>query len=264
VNISRGLIKNLILLSLNWNRTAPQLLTKIKSPLIVIPAFNERESIESVVSQLRQLDFNVLVVDDGSADDTARLAKLSGAIVLRLPINLGVGGALRAGFRYAVDKGYSSVIQVDADGQHPAHQIHELRNHAEEHGAHLVIGSRYTSVDATLKPSRARQLVMRLLANIASQSAGRRITDSTSGFRIICEPLLSEFATEFPSYYLGDTFEAVVAAGRAGFTIGEIPAALSPRVHGQSSAHLGLALLMIAKVVLLTTLRLNYQVRITK
>jgi len=225
--------------------------------LVIIPAFNEAATIAEVVNGARALHFHVLVIDDGSSDSTSELAANAGAMVLQLPFNVGVGGALRAGFHYAVDHDYTSVVQIDADGQHPLHQISDLIHAAEQHDAHLVIGSRYLSSDATLAPTLFRRLAMGCLGLIASRSAGRKLTDSTSGFRIIRQPLLSEFAREFPSYYLGDTFEATVAAARAGYRIVEIPASLSPRIHGQSSARSFQAILLIAKVLLVVGVRLH-------
>ena len=152
-------------------------------------------------------------------------------------------------------------MQVDADGQHPAHQIPDLERAAASHDAHLVIGSRYLSLDSTLSPSGSRRLAMRLLSWLASRSIGRHITDSTSGFRLIREPLLSEFAAEFPSYYLGDTYEATVAAARAGYQVIEIPAALRPRRMGASSATSARAIVLIAKVLVITVFRLHPKIR---
>jgi len=229
--------------------------------LVIVPAFNESSTISSVVGDVVALGLNVLVIDDGSSDSTPDLAARAGAIVLQLPFNLGVGGALRAGFSYAVDHGYSSVVQVDADGQHPVHQIMNLVQAAEQHQAHLVIGSRYVSKDSTLAPTRLRRLAMKSLGLIASVSAGRRLTDTTSGFRLIRQPLLAEFTREFPSYYLGDTFEATVAAARAGYRVIEVPAALSPRTYGQSSASTIRAILLIAKVILITGARLRKRIK---
>jgi glycosyltransferase involved in cell wall biosynthesis len=229
--------------------------------LVLIPALNEAASISRVVCDLKAQQYEVLVIDDCSSDQTAELAAVAGATVLRLPVNLGVGGALRAGFRFAVDSGFSSVVQVDADGQHPSKQINHLEDAVMEFGAHLVIGSRYLSPDSTLVSSVPRRFSMWLLSRVASRIAGLPLTDTTSGFRLIREPLLSEFAREFPSHYLGDTYEATIAAARAGYSVVEVPAALSPRLHGKSSASTSQAVLMIAKVLISAIAKLHVKLR---
>jgi glycosyltransferase involved in cell wall biosynthesis len=225
--------------------------------LVVIPALNEARSLPKILAELKQLDYQILVVDDGSTDDTFDVVLSHEVSLLRLPVNLGVGGALRAGFRFAVDHGFSAVVQVDADGQHPINQIGELIAAAERHNAHLVIGSRYRSEHATLSPNMVRRLPMRIMAFIVSISSGVKITDVTSGFRIIREPLLSEFAKEFPIYYLGDTYEATLSAARSGYQLHEIPAALRNREYGKSSASTLRAVALIAKVLITTIFRLG-------
>jgi len=223
----------------------------------VVPAFNESQSIGEVVSALRKAGLPVLVVDDGSSDSTSVMASSAGGEVLKLPINLGVGGALRAGFRFAIANRYDAVVQVDADGQHPVDQVPRLIQAAVSQDAHLVIGSRYLAPDSTLIPTSGRRLAMRILASYVSLTAGYRITDSTSGFRIIREPLLSEFAREFPTHYLGDTFEATVNALRAGYRVAEVPASLSPRRVGESATSNAMAVLLVFRALVLTTLRLT-------
>lgn len=228
-----------------------------KDTLIIVPAYNERHTVGEIVTGLRREGFEVLVVDDGSVDDTSLVAEQAGALVLRLPINLGVGGALRAGFRYAVREGYGAVIQVDADGQHPVNEVRDLIHAATIHEADLVIGSRYLAPHSTLTPSIGRRFAMRFLAWRLSLAANAKFTDSTSGFRMICEPLLTDFADTFPQYYLGDTFEATIRAARNGYRIVEIPASLSPRQVGESTISGWRAILMILKVVMLVTFRLT-------
>lgn len=232
-----------------------------KPLLVIVPALNEQETIHRVVSEIRAARFDVLVVDDGSTDNTADRAKKAGATVLRLPLNLGVGGALRAGFRFAIDHHYAAVVQVDADGQHPVSQIRDLVTAAEQQNAHLVIGSRYLSPDTTLIPTVPRRIAMQILSRLVSLLAGKTITDVTSGFRIICKPLLDEFAEQFPIYYLGDTFEAAIVAGRANYTLGEIPARLSPRIAGVSTSSAHASLLASIKVVLLALLHLHTEIK---
>lgn len=226
-----------------------------------MPAFNEEGAIGDVVASLCQLNHDVLVIDDCSSDMTGDIASEAGATVLRLPLNLGVGGALRAGFRYAVANGYTQVVQVDADGQHPVHQISDLAETARTHRAHLVIGSRYLSADSTLIPSLPRRFSMWCLSAVASRTAGMRLTDTTSGFRLIAEPLLSQFAETFPDYYLGDTFEATVAAARARYRVVEIPASLSPRRVGKSSANSVQAIILIAKVLIISLTKIQCELR---
>lgn len=203
--------------------------------LVVMPAWNEAASVASVVADVRRHGFDVLVVDDGSTDATSELAAGAGAATLRLPVNLGVGAALRCGFRYAVAHGYDGVVQVDADGQHPAGSIVRLIEEARATGAHLLVGSRFAAEEAGMRVSRLRRVVMGILARSASRAAGTRITDASSGFRLIREPLLSQFARTFPAHYLGDTYEAVVTAGRAGYMVREVAVTMTDRAHGTSS-----------------------------
>jgi glycosyltransferase involved in cell wall biosynthesis len=225
--------------------------------LVVVPALNEEESIGRVIQQLLQMRFRVLVVDDGSSDSTASVAMAAGADVLKLPIQLGVGGALQVGFRFAVSSGYKSVVQIDADDQHPIHMISALEAVALERRAHLVIGSRHLSSETTLVLTRARRIGTIVLKWLTKRATGQDITDPTSGFRIICEPLLSAFAQDFPVNYLGDTFEATIYAARAGYTIEEVPAPMRPRALGKSTIgelH-GSLLLLRSLIVIIFRLR---------
>lgn len=228
--------------------------------LVVIPALNEAATIAGVVRKVREAGYSVAVVSDGSTDATATVASAAGANVLQLPINLGVGGALRSGFRHAIQEGFDAIVQIDADDQHPVHEIQRLVDVANETGAHLIIGSRFTSQDATLEVSLLRRLVMGVLARSASRAARTKITDATSGFRLIRRPLLEQFAASFPSYYLGDTYEALVSAGRAGYKIREIPAALRPRVNGESSANARQATQFTLKSLALVLLRIHFPI----
>jgi len=204
--------------------------------LVVIPAFNEERSVGSVVAAVRDLGLPALVVDDGSLDRTSDAAGAAGAVVLRLPVNLGVGGALRCGFRYAVTHGYRVVVQCDADGQHDPAQISTLLTAMTEHDAQLVIGSRFAAGSGSYEAGRVRRLVMRRLARMASRRTGMTITDATSGFRAIGDNLLGAFASTYPTEYLGDTIESLARAGRAGYRVVEVPVEMRAREIGVSSA----------------------------
>ena len=228
--------------------------------LVIVPAFNEAGSIEEVLVELKSFGYNVLVVSDGSKDATPDIARALSVRVLELPLNLGVGGALRAGFRYAVKEKYAAVVQVDADGQHPADQIKDLITAANINQADLVIGSRFLSAGTSMEVGVTRRLVMRVLARSSSRATGINITDTTSGFRIICEPLLTKFAMTFPTNYLGDTYEAVVAAGRSGYKVIEIPAALRERTSGASTASIAQSVRFTVKGLVVAALRLHQRI----
>ncbi len=217
--------------------------------LVLVPAFNEQASVGSVIADLRSHQFKVLLISDGSTDATAPIAWASGSKVLELPINLGVGGALRAGFKYAHRNGFEAVVQVDADGQHPVEEIENLIRAANDTGAHMVIGSRFKNDAGKMEVSGFRRIVMRVLSRTASAAANTQISDSTSGFRIIRQPLLGEFSRHFANNYLGDTYEAVIAAGRSGYRVEEIPAGLLPRENGESTASTGAAIRFTLKAL---------------
>ena len=231
-----------------------------ENTLVIVPAFNEAGSISDVLTELKSFNYQVLVVSDGSSDATSDISRSMGIRVLDLPLNLGVGGALRAGFRFAVKEKYSAIVQIDADGQHPAGEIKNLIAAANGNQAQLVIGSRFLSDGTSMKVGIVRRLVMRVLARSSSRATGTNITDTTSGFRIICEPLLTKYAMSFPTNYLGDTYEAVVAAGRSGYKVIEIPAAMRERTAGESTASIAQSVRFTVKGLIVALLRLHRRI----
>ena len=231
-----------------------------ENTLVIVPAFNEAGSISDVLTELKSFNYQVLVVSDGSSDGTSDISRSMGIRVLDLPLNLGVGGALRAGFRFAVKEKYSAIVQIDADGQHPAGEIENLIAAANGNQAQLVIGSRFLSDGTSMKVGIVRRLVMRVLARSSSRATGTNITDTTSGFRIICEPLLTKYAMSFPTNYLGDTYEAVVAAGRSGYKVIEIPAAMRERTAGESTASIAQSVRFTVKGLIVALLRLHRRI----
>lgn len=204
--------------------------------LVLLPALNEEATVASVATRVQAAGFDACVIDDGSADLTAARARSAGATVLRLPSNLGVGGALRCGFRYAVAQGYDTVVQVDADDQHDPGEIRELLTTMERTGADMVVGSRFHGGREDFAVGRGRRFAMRVLAWRAGRDLDDELTDATSGFRAIGPALLRDFARDYPTEYLGDTVEALVIAGRAGATVVEHPVVMSERSAGVASA----------------------------
>jgi glycosyltransferase involved in cell wall biosynthesis len=229
-------------------------------PLVLIPALNEQATIREVVLEVMDNGFDVVVINDGSGDKTAEFARAAGATVLNLRVNLGVGGALRCGFRYAVNNGYRSVVQCDADGQHPISHIQKLIDVSNQTSSHLVIGSRFRYEEILMTVPRHRRFAMWLLGVIASRACQTKITDSTSGFRLISEPLLSQFAKNFPSHFLGDTFEANVVAGRSGYKVKEVAAPMSNRKAGVSSMGSGRSIILIARSILVVLFNLHFNI----
>ena len=234
---------------------------QVSDVLVVIPAFNEAKSIGQVVEQVKTFGFQTLVVDDGSIDQTADVAHQFGSHVVSLPLNSGVGGALRCGFRYAVENGFAAVIQCDADGQHLPHHLIDLVDATNRTDAHMMIGSRFGSKNTTHEPSLLRRFAMWTLSKVAQRATKNTITDSTSGFRLILQPLLGELALNLPAYYLGDTFETVVVAGRAGYHVEEIGVAMAPRSHGTSSSGNFRSIVLIGKVLTTVFLGIHFHLR---
>lgn len=173
----------------------------------------------------------MLVIDDGSRDRTAEIARAAGAYVLSHPFNLGVGAALRSGFRYAAEHGYTAVLQLDADGQHdPAFTGALLAPLAD--GADIVVGSRFA---AGFRVGRVRRLCMRWLSRVVSRHAGVTVTDTTSGFRAFGKRAVERFAVSYPTEYLSDTVEALLLAAAWQLEIREVPVEMRPRQGGNPS-----------------------------
>jgi glycosyltransferase involved in cell wall biosynthesis len=184
--------------------------------------------------QRERPDLHVLVVSDGSSDATARVARAAGVAVVELPFNLGIGGALRTGFRFAVEHGYQAAVQFDADGQHDPRAVATITAPLAD-GADLVIGSRFAEGGApTYEVGRSRRLAMRGLERVVRLLVGRRFTDTSSGFRAFSRRMLVYFAQHYPVEYM-DSVEALVLADNAGFDVREVPANMRGRTGGAPS-----------------------------
>lgn len=228
--------------------------------IVVVPAFNEELSVGNVVRGLRDAGLPCVVVDDGSSDQTAERARAAGATVLRLPFNLGIGGALRCGFQYAIRNGYDVAIQCDADGQHAPDEIEALLDAQQDTRAHLVIGSRFSGDESQYEVSGVRRFVMHFLTRVVRWTTGLSMTDTTSGFRCVARPLLDEWARSYPAQYM-ESLESLVASARAGYRVIEVPAQMHARVAGSPSAKPGAAAKFLFRVFLATAVGLGYRVR---
>lgn len=216
---------------------------------MIIPALNERDVLPNVVREVREANpgADVLVIDDGSTDDTAARAREAGALVASLPFNLGVGGAMRAGFRYALDHDYDVAAQVDADGQHNPSDLAAMMVALD--GADVVVGARFAGV-GEYHASGPRWWAMVTLARVLSKVCATRLTDATSGFKVANRRALGVWASNYPAEYLGDTIEALVIAARSGLVVRQVPVTMRVRAGGVASHNPWKATVYLARAML--------------
>jgi glycosyltransferase involved in cell wall biosynthesis len=217
--------------------------------LAIVPAFNEADSIAEVVSEIRDFDreIEVLVVDDGSTDATAALADAAGARVVRLPINLGIGGAVQAGFLYAYEHGFDLAVQIDGDGQHDARELELLLEPIFAGRADLAIGTRFAGRRSYRAPL-ARRIGIGLFATLVSLRVRQRMTDTTSGFRAVNRRGIRLFAADYPHDY--PEVESVVTAARGDLRFCEVPVEMRQRAGGKSSITAFRSFYYVVKVLL--------------
>lgn len=202
--------------------------------LVIVPAWNEEANVGATVREIRETTphYDIVVIDDGSEDGTARVAAEAGASVIPLPFNMGVGGAMRTGFIYAHRHRYDAAIQVDADGQHDARDIARVLQGLEH--ADISIGARFADA-GTYTVRGPRRWAMRFLATVVSRVARTRLTDVTSGFRAANTRAIEQYVRYYPAEYLGDTIDSLVAAVHQGLTVTQVPVSMRPRQHGTPS-----------------------------
>ncbi len=205
--------------------------------LAIIPAYNEVEAIGATVQEVRRCapGFDVVVIDDGSADATASAAAAAGARVLRVPFNLGIGGAMQAGYLFALENGYDVAVQVDGDGQHDPRHIHELlRRLREDPALNMVTGSRFLASDTDgFRSSATRRVGIRLFARIVSLITRQPVTDPTSGFRMTNRRGIELFARDYPHDY--PEVEAILLMHAHRLKSCEVPVRMRPRTTGTSA-----------------------------
>ncbi len=219
--------------------------------LAIVPAYNEVAAVATTVADLRAHapGFDVLVIDDGSTDDTAAAARAAGAEVLRLPFNLGIGGAVQAGYQYALERGYEVAVQVDADGQHDARHVPELLEHLRTRELGMVTGSRFLRATRDgYRSSMPRRAGIRLFAWVLSVLVGRPVTDPTSGFRMVGRRGIELFARDYPHDY--PEVEAVLLLHFHKLEGTEVPVRMRARTTGVSSINAGRSVYYMVKVLL--------------
>lgn len=207
--------------------------TKEKKILVIIPAFNEQQNLPTVIKGLLQFPgVDIVVVNDGSTDNTAEVAKQAGANVINLPFNLGIGGAVQTGYLFAHKNNYDVAVQVDADGQHNPDDLMKIVTPVINGESDLVVGSRY--VESTeYKTPMARKMGMLIFSTVVSLVTGQLLKDTTSGYRAVSKGVIEYFAEHYPTDY--PEVEALVVLKKRGFTIKEVSVHMSAREHGHSS-----------------------------
>jgi glycosyltransferase involved in cell wall biosynthesis len=200
---------------------------------VIIPAYNEEQTIAEVIRGVRLLGdrYRVVVVNDCSGDGTTRNAEREGPTVIELPVNLGIGGAVQTGLKYAAAAGFEACVQVDGDGQHPPQEIPKLIGPLFEHNLDMVVGSRF--MGGTYKVPFMRALGIRTIALFLRASTGVGVRDTTSGFRAIARPAMEFFATCYPQDYPEP--ESLVLAHMKKFKVAEVAVDMNYREFGVSS-----------------------------
>jgi glycosyltransferase involved in cell wall biosynthesis len=225
-------------------------MTENSSFLAVVPAYNEAATIGRVVDALRSAapSFDVLVVDDGSTDETGQIARDAGAQVVRMPFNLGIGGAVQAGFTYASEHGYDYMAQVDGDGQHDPAQLEVLIDTLRERpDLDMVCGSRFLK-DMKYPAPVSRRTGIHIFAFLVSRFTGQRVSDPTSGFRLYNRRAIRLFARDYPHDY--PEVEAVLMLHYHRLRMAEVPVRMFARGGGASSLTSGKSAYYMIKVLL--------------
>lgn len=233
---------------LNVRRAKSANLPNMKT-LVIIPAYNEEASIAGVIRAVKMHMplADIAVVNDGSTDRTAGLVEGSGALLLNHPFNLGIGGAMQTGYKYALKKGYDVAIQVDADGQHPADQIRRLVEPITKGLADMVVGSRFLEIGG-YEPSLARHAGIKIFSKVVSAIIGQKVTDTTSGFRACGKRCIEFFSRRYPDDY--PEVEALVLLHKKGFSIMETAVKMEERSGGRSSITPARSVYYMIKVLL--------------
>lgn len=229
--------------------------------LIIIPAYNESQNIEYVVDHIVENypQYDYVVINDGSKDKTRDVCRKRGYQYINLSINLGIGGAVQTGYKYARDKGYDMAVQLDGDGQHDVAFLEEMIQVIEQDQADIVIGSRFIEKEG-FQSSMARRTGINFLSGLILLSTGKRIKDVTSGYRLVNKRFIEIYADDYPIDYPEP--EAIIQAIMHGGRIKEYPVVMKERIGGESSIKLMASVYYMIKVTLaIVVRRISYGVR---
>ena len=217
--------------------------------LLIIPAYNEEESLRSLIEEIKTVCpyVDYLVVNDCSSDDTERLLEELGANYISLPCNMGIGGAVQSGYRYAAQNEYDIAIQIDGDGQHDVRFVKDMVKLIEDKQADVVIGSRFIDKEG-FQSSQARRIGIRILSVLIRLMCGAKVKDVTSGFRAVNRRFIELFAENYPDDYPEP--EVIVTAKLYGAVIKELPVVMRERTTGKSSINLKRSIYYMIKVSL--------------
>jgi glycosyltransferase involved in cell wall biosynthesis len=217
--------------------------------IAIVPAYNEERNVGRVLDELRAFDpgLEIVVISDGSADRTPEVAAEHGAHVIRLPFNLGIGGAVQTGFRYAWENRYELAVRVDGDGQHDPAQLGRVLEPVLAGEADIVVGSRFVG-DSEYRSSAPRRIGIRILAWVVSRIARQKVTDPTSGFQALDRRAIRLFAADYPHDY--PEVEGMVMVIRHRLRLVEVPVSMRAREHGRSSIGAFASVYYMAKVLL--------------
>lgn len=215
--------------------------------LVIIPAFNEEGNLLNTINDIKENapDFDYIIVNDCSTDETLAVCKKNKLNYLNLPINLGIGGAVQTGYRYAYYNGYDFAVQFDGDGQHDAKYLSKMVSYLRETESDMVIGSRFIEKEG-FQSSFARRIGICYFTFYIKLLTGKRITDPTSGMRMINRRLLKKFTEEYPKDYPEP--ESVVEILANGYKVSEIPVIMKERMEGTSSISLRKSIYYMIKV----------------
>jgi len=231
----------------------------MNNTLIIVPAFNEAGNIEKAVADIKEQkkDFDILIINDCSTDDTSEVARgISYCTVIDLSVNLGIGGAVQTGFKYASENGYEYAVQFDGDGQHDAAEIGKILDPVQDGGADVVIGSRFLKKEQNFRSTFARRKGIFIFRIVNLILTGQKITDNTSGFRAYNKKAIEFLSRNYPEDYPEP--ESVVLLGRNGFKIKEASVNMKERQNGRSSIaglRIPYYMLKVLLSVIMTSLR---------